>query len=142
MKNQKPLPQRKVKQIKQAKSKKKTGWYKLKCGGDGSLFIDSIYFQVEMLMKTKQQHISSWETQDRKQRLKFSYWLYMMKACLPKTTWLRFYRMVLAGNVDFWGIFHETINHLISRYPVLTLHKYKYHYDRVEQLLHWKICKR
>ena len=40
----------------------------------------------------------------------------------------------------FCDKFEETVNHLLSRSPIITPNEYLQRHDRVGQYIHWKIC--
>ena len=45
--------------------------------------------------------------------------------------------MLLTKNVDK---LHETVDHLVSRCPIMTLYEYLQWHDRVGQYIPWKVC--
>ena len=46
-----------------------------------------------------------------------------------------------SNKCSFCDNYTETVDHLVSRCPILATNKYKNRHDRVGQYLHWKICK-
>ena len=47
-----------------------------------------------------------------------------------------------AANPKCWFCekFQETVDHLVSRCPIMTTNEYLQRHDRVGQYIHWKIC--